>query len=108
MLYLFRFTRVIRGLRGAPAPIGVVTVDVLVFPHGIARAPIVHWAVRGDVVGQLEDDVDELEPVNEPVGDRVKSDSCSDERSRDCCRVVGVSAVVGGECHRSRDVVLVA
>ena len=99
---------VLRGLRGASAPIGVVAVDVLVFPHGIAWAPIVHWAVRGDVVCQLEDDVDELEPVNEPVGDPIETDSCSDERSRDCRRVVGVSAVVGGERHRSRDVVLVA
>ena len=102
MLYLFRFTRVIRGLRVPPAPIGVVTVDVLVLPHRITRAPIVHWAVLGDVVGQLEDDIDD------PVGDRIESDSCSDERSRDSRRVVGVSAVVGGECHRSRDVVLVA
>lgn len=108
MLYLFRFTRVIRGLRVPPAPIGVVTVDVLVLPHRITRAPIVHWAVLGDVVGQLEDDIDDLEPVDEPVGDRIETDSCSDERSRDCRRVVGVSAVVGGECHRSRDVVLVA
>ena len=108
MLYLFRFTRVLRGLRGAPVPIGVVTVDVLVFPHWITRAPIGHWAIRGDVVGQLKDDVDELEPVNEPVGDRIETDSCSDERSCDCGRVVGVSAVVGGECHRPRNVVLVA
>lgn len=78
--------------------------DVLVLPHWITRAPIGHWAVRGDVVGQLKDDVDELEPV----GDRIETDSCSDECSRDCRRVVGVSAVVGCECHRSRDVVLVA
>ncbi len=82
--------------------------DVPVLPHRIMRAPIVHWAVRGDVVGQLEDDVDELEPVNEPVGDRIETDSCSDEHPRDCRRVVGVSAVVGGERHRSRDVVLMA
>ena len=82
--------------------------DVLVFLHGIAWAPIGHWAIRGDVVGQLEDDVDELEPVNEPVGDRIETDSCSDEHSRDCRRVVRVAAVVGGERHRSRDVVLVA
>lgn len=82
--------------------------DVLVFPHWIAWAPIVHWAVRGDVVCQLEDDVDEIEPVHEPVGDRIETDSCSDEHSRDCRRVVRVSAVVGGERHRSRDVVLVA
>lgn len=99
---------VLRGLRGTPAPIGVVVIDVLVHPYGIAWAPLTHRAIRGDVVGQLEDDVDELEPVNEPVGDRIETDSCSDERSRDCRRVVGVSAVVGGECHRSRDVVLVA
>ena len=108
MLYLFRFTRVLRGLRGAPVPIGVVTVDVLVFPHWITRAPIVHWAVRGDVVGQLEDDVDELEPVNEPVGDRIETDSCSDERSRDRRSCVGVASVVGSESHRSCNVVFVA
>lgn len=108
MLYLFRFTRVICGLRGAPAPIRVVLVDVLVFPHRITRAPIGHWAVRGDVVGQLEDDVDELEPVNEPVGDRIETDSCSDEHSRDRRSCAGVASVVGGERHRSRDVVLVA
>lgn len=82
--------------------------DVLVFPHWITRAPIVHWAVRGDVVCQLEDDVYELEPVNEPVGDRIETDSCSDERSCDCGRVVGISAVVVGECHRPRNVVLMA
>lgn len=96
------------GLRGAPAPIGVVVIGVLVFPHRITRAPIGHWAVRGDVVRQLEDDVDELEPVHEPVGDRIETDSCSDEHSRDCRCGVGVSAVVGGERHRSCDVVLVA
>ena len=78
------------------------------FPHWITRAPIGHWTVRGDVVGQLEDDVDELEPVNEPVGDRIETDSCSDERSRDRRSCVGVASVVGSESHRSRDVVLVA
>ena len=83
-------------------------IDVLVLPYGIAWAILGHRTVCGDVVGQLEDDVDELEPVNESVGDRIETDSCSDERSCDCSRVVGVSAVVGGECHRSRDVVLVA
>lgn len=77
-------------------------------PHGIARAPVTHWTVCGDVVCELEDDIDELEPVNEPVGDRAEADVCSHQRACDCRRVVGVSAVVGGERHRSRDVVLVA
>ena len=108
MLYLFRLTRVLRGLRGAPAPIRVVAVDVFVFPYGIAWAVWEHWTVCGDVVGELEDDVDELEPVDEPVGDCTEADAGSHQRACDCCRVVGVSAVVGGECHRSRDVVLVA
>ena len=77
-------------------------------PHGIARAPVTHWTVCGDVVCELEDDVDELEPVHEPVGDCIETDSCADECSSNGRRVVRVSAVVGGKRHRSRDVVLVA
>ena len=75
---------------------------------GIAWAPLTHRAIRGDVVCELEDDVDELEPVNEPVGDRIETDSCSDEHSRDGRSCVGVASVVGSESNRSCNVVLVA
>lgn len=78
------------------------------FPHWITRAPIGHWAVRGDVVCQLEDDIDELEPVDEPIGDRAEANTCSHQRACDRRSCVGVASVVGSECHRLRNVVLVA
>ena len=81
--------------------------DVLVYPDGIARVPLAHRTVRGDVVCQLEDDVNELKPVNEPVEDRIETDSCSDECPSYGRRVVRVAAVVGCERHRCRDIVLV-
>ena len=78
------------------------------FPHWITRAPIGHWTVCGDVVGELEDDIDELEPVNEPVGDRAESNTCSHQHACDRRSCVGVASVVGSESHRSCNVVFVA
>ena len=83
-------------------------------PHGISRASVTHWTVCGDVVCELEDDIDELEPVNEPVGDRAEADACSHEArdgkllARHLDAIAHAKSVVGRERHRSRDVVLVA
>ena len=94
-------------VRVPPAPIRVVVVDVLVFPHWITRAPVTHRTVCGDVVGELEDDINKFESVDEPVGDSPEADACSHRRACDCHRGVGVSIVFGGRNNRVRETVFI-